>query len=182
MDRFQPINTSRLTIRNFREADLAAFAAYRNESDIARYQSWSSYTLDEAYALHAEMEGKSFGLPGEWYQFALASKPHDVILGDLALHVIDYVHAEIGFTLAPAAQGKGYARESVTALLDFVFGDFGREHISALTDARNVPSIRLLEAVGFRLAGERHAVFKREPVVELDFEHTASRWRVNSVE
>jgi RimJ/RimL family protein N-acetyltransferase len=177
MKAFKPIVTERIRLRPFLAGDLAAFAAYRNEPSIARYQSWTSFTLDDARALHAEMTGKAFGLHDEWYQLALAERGSDRILGDLALHVIDGARVEIGFTLAPEAQGKGFAREGVKALLDFVFGTFGRSIATAVTDARNTPSIRLLEAVGFeQLPNARHLVFKGEPIVELDFECRASRW------
>lgn len=182
MEAFKPIVTGRIRLRPFLAGDLAAFASYRNEPSIARYQSWTSFTLDDARALHAEMSGKAFGLHGEWYQLALAERGNDRILGDLALHVIDETRVEIGFTLAPGAQGKGFAREGVEALLGFVFGDFGRSIATAVTDARNTPSIRLLEAVGFqRLPSTRHMVFKGEPIVELDFECRALRWCLRDV-
>ncbi len=175
---FRPIACDRVRLRALRHADLAAFAAYRNDPAVARYQSWSAYTLEDAQALLTEMAGKAPWLPGEWYQIALADKFSDALLGDLALHVIDPAHVEVGFTLAPAAQGRGYAREGLEALLRFVFSRPGIETALAVTDARNTPAIRLLEHVGFaQSARPRRARFKGETVEEFDFEYTAAEWR-----
>lgn len=179
MNGFPPIACERVCLRALRPADLAAFAAYRNDPRVARYQSWSAYTLEDAQALGAEMSGKALWLPGEWYQIALADKTSDALLGDLALHVIDPARVEIGFTLAPAAQGRGYAREGLEALLRFVFSRPGIETALAVTDARNAPAIRLLERVGFaQSARPRRARFKGETVEEFDFEYPAAKWRL----
>lgn len=175
---FVPIDCERVRLRPFREADLPAFAAYRNEPAVARFQSWTTYSLQDARVLHTEMMRKEFALAGEWYQLALAEKESDAILGDLALHMIDGTRVEVGFTLAPAAQGRGYAREGLEALLRFVFADLGRQFAVALTDARNTRAIRLLESVGFtHPAKPRQAMFKGEAVEEFDFELPAVEWR-----
>ena len=42
---FADLRTDRLVIRRFRVGDAAAFAGYRADPDVARYQSWDAYTL-----------------------------------------------------------------------------------------------------------------------------------------
>jgi hypothetical protein len=42
---FTRIESERLRIRRFKDSDLAPFMAYRNDPEVARYQSWDS--LDE---------------------------------------------------------------------------------------------------------------------------------------
>ena len=37
---------------------------------------------------------------------------------------------EIGITLSPAHQGRGYATEAIECLLDFVFGSLGKHRVS----------------------------------------------------
>src|SRR5271166_496079 len=41
---FQQLESARLVLRRFRAGDLAAFCGYRSNPDIARYQSWETYT------------------------------------------------------------------------------------------------------------------------------------------
>ena len=144
--------TARLRVRAFTDADVAAFVAYRADPDVARYQSWSDYGEAEGRALVASMQGLEPGTPGQWYQLALEAKDDGLLVGDLALHVEgdDPRLAEVGFTLAPAAQGRGYAAEALTGLLDHAFPAYGLHRVHAVTDALNAPAAALLERVGFR--------------------------------
>lgn len=61
--------TGRLVLRRFQESDLGAFLAYRNDPEVARYQSWTSCSREEAEAILAGHEAP--GTPGEWTQIAL---------------------------------------------------------------------------------------------------------------
>ena len=64
------LETPRLRLRWFRPADAAALAAYRSDSSVARYQSWSPpVSVAAAAALIREFEAGSPGLPG-WFQYA----------------------------------------------------------------------------------------------------------------
>src|SRR6185437_16278254 len=44
------LETARLRLRRFREDDLEPFLAYRNDPEVARYQSWEHTSLAEAQA------------------------------------------------------------------------------------------------------------------------------------
>ncbi|HEX8382355.1 MAG TPA: GNAT family N-acetyltransferase [Sphingomonas sp.] len=60
---------------------------------------------------------------------------------------------EAGWAFAPAAQGRGFAREAVAALLAWADAQ-GIARTVCLIDHANAPSVRLAEAVGFRAAGD----------------------------
>lgn len=60
---------------------------------------------------------------------------------------------EAGWAFAPAAGGRGYAREAVAALLAWADGR-GIARTVCMVDHANTRSIRLAEAVGFHAAGE----------------------------
>ncbi len=76
----------------------------------------------------------------------------DNLAGDCGLHfpVGEPWQAEVGITLAPRAQGHGFAREALAAALDHLFGELGKHRVIASVDPRNAPSIRLLERLGMR--------------------------------
>jgi RimJ/RimL family protein N-acetyltransferase len=150
--------TPRLRVRPFAPADVQAFVAYRSDPEVARYQSWSDYTSDLGTSLIEAMQGAQPGVPGEWYQFALEDPSSGALLGDLALKVDEHETrvAEVGFTLAPEHQGKGYAAEALGALLGFAFETFGLHRMIAVTDALNAPAATLLERVGMRREGHFH--------------------------
>ena len=147
--------TPRLRARSFSAADVEAFVAYRADPDVARYQSWSDYTPERGEAFVESLQGAGPGVPGEWFQFALEARSDGTLVGDLALKVDpeEPREAEVGFTLAPAQQGKGYASEALEALLGYAFETFGLHRVVAVTDALNAPAAALLERVGMRREG-----------------------------
>ncbi|MEZ4297858.1 MAG: GNAT family protein [Polyangiaceae bacterium] len=174
------LTTPRCVLRPFTEADLPAFAAYRSDPEIARYQSWDTpYSIAQAAALLASVQATPFDTPDTWVQIALADRETGALLGDCALHFLaDGRQVELGFTLARAHQGKGLAREAVTALLDHVFGPLGKHRVSALTDARNEASIALLTRLGFRREAHylQNAYFKGSWCDEMLFACLATEW------
>lgn len=178
---WHPLPCSRCVLRDFREDDLAAFAAYRSDPLVARYQSWSPpFTMEDARAFHETLRATAFGAPGTWYQIAVADRATDALVGDCALHFLeDGMQVEIGFTMAREWSGRGLMREALTALLDRVFGEMGKHRATALTDTRNEPAIRLLEGLGFRREGHflQNAFFKGAWCDELLFACLAAEWR-----
>jgi aminoglycoside 6'-N-acetyltransferase len=161
---FTEIRTDRLVIRRFRPEDVEAFAAYRSDPAVARYQSWDAYTHALAEAFVVELANLHPGIPGEWFQFAVADAASDALLGDTALCIdaADPSRSEIGFTFAPAHQGKGYATEAVRATIDYTFDRLGVELVLGVTDARNTASIALLERIGMTHVSTAHVEFKGE--------------------
>lgn len=152
---FAGLETARLRLRRFTAADLPALMAYRNDPEVARYQSWETFSADEADAFLRKQDATDPGAPGSWFQFAMEEKESGSLVGDCALHVRedDPRQGEIGFTLARAHQGRGLAREAVTAVLDHAFGALGLRRIVAVTDAENAPAAALLERIGMRCEG-----------------------------
>ena len=132
--------------------DQNAFQAYRTDPEVARYQSWDTpFSQSEANDFIVDMLTCHPDTPGEWYQFAIANKNNDQLIGDVALRIDedDPCEAEIGYSLAGHAMGKGYACEAVTAVLDYALVMRGKSHVIAWADTRNRPSLALLERLGF---------------------------------
>lgn len=148
-------STERLILRRFRAEDAEAFAAYRSDPAVARYQSWDTpFTVAEAVQEVRRFAVADPGAPG-WFQYAIEHRSHGVLIGDIGVRLDDnLMQADIGYTLAPAFQGQGYATEAVRCVLARLFA--GRIHrVSAGCDARNTASARLLERLGFRREGLR---------------------------
>jgi RimJ/RimL family protein N-acetyltransferase len=151
---FARLESERLILRRFADSDLAPFLAYRNDPEVARYQAWDSCTEHEASAMIEELKSLQPGTPGEWFQFAIELKETSTLIGDCALKVEqDGRQAEIGFTLSCEHQGKGYALEAVSRLLDYAFSDLGLHRVVAITDRENEPACTLLERLGMRREG-----------------------------
>lgn len=152
---FTFMDTERLRLRHFRDEDLPSLLAYRNDPSVILYQSWDSMTEDLGRIFIAEMKESHPGMPGYWFQFAIEERATGAHVGDCALHTRgdDARLGEIGYTLAPVHQGKGFAREAVASVLDYAFRVLSMHRITASVDVENVRSIALLEALHFRREG-----------------------------
>jgi [ribosomal protein S5]-alanine N-acetyltransferase len=175
-----PLSTRRLVLRRLTIADVAAFAAYRNDPDVARYQGWDGCSVAEAEAFVHDQQRHEPGEPGQWFQVAIALKEEGALIGDCALrvHSPDVRQATIGFTLARANQGKGFATEALTCLLDHLFRRMRLHRVIADTDPRNVPSWTLLERLGRRREGHlrQSLAFKGQWVDEYLYAILAEEW------
>jgi RimJ/RimL family protein N-acetyltransferase len=174
---FAQLRTDRLIIRPFRPKDIEAFVGYRSDPEVARYQSWDMFGRSQAESFVAHMATLNPGVPGQWFQFAVADRSNDDLLGDTAicLDAEDPSRAELGYTFAAASQGKGYATEAVRATIEYAFERLGVDVVVAVTDARNARSIALLDRIGMTHVSTAHMQFKGEWCDELTYEQRRRR-------
>jgi RimJ/RimL family protein N-acetyltransferase len=147
------IETERLVLRLLEHGDVPAFAAYRSDPEVARYQSWAtSYSAQDGHRLVAAQEGVELGVPGPWVQVAAVDRATGALRGDCAVRIADDQPstAEVGVTFAPASQGSGLATEALGAVVTHLFDEHGMHRVYAQADDRNVAVQRLLERLGFR--------------------------------
>ena len=143
------IVTERLVLRLLAAEDVPAFAAYRSEPEVARYQSWdTSYSVEDGSRLVASQP--EFGTAGAWVQVAAVDRTTGELRGDCAVRVDEPATAEVGVTFAPASQGTGLATEALAAVITRLFEEHDIHRVYAETDDRNVAVHRLLERLGFR--------------------------------
>jgi RimJ/RimL family protein N-acetyltransferase len=149
------LETPRLLLRPFESRDIQAFSDYRSDPEVARYQGWTApYSRAQAALFVAEMMSAVPGQPEHWYQLAVERKAAEGLIGDIAFRLsADARQSEVGFTLARAHQGQGYAAEAVGRLVDYLFADLNLHRVFANCDPQNAASIRLLERLGFRREG-----------------------------
>lgn len=99
----------------------------------------------------AEMDGPA---DEEWYMVGISGPESDELVGDLALHLSRKGRsAEVGYTLASAHWGNGYAAEAVAALVEYLFEDLGVTRVSAMLHPDNVGSAQVVERTGFLFEG-----------------------------
>lgn len=149
------ITTARLVLRPLQEADLASFAEYRSDPEVARYQSWTAPFSMKQAKLFLDKMNQEAGMPGAWLQLGIERQSEPGLIGDCAFHILeeDSQQGEIGFTFSRAHQKQGYATEAVRALLAYLFGELKLHRVTAICDAENLASARLLERVGMRREG-----------------------------
>jgi RimJ/RimL family protein N-acetyltransferase len=126
------------------------------------------------------LAGTEPGVPGKWYQVGIFLLDSGKLIGDCGFRVVkdDPEQAEIGITLAPEFQNKGYATEAVKALLHYLLVSLNKHRVFGSVDPRNTSSMRLLERIGMRK--EAHFVkslqFRGEWVDDMIFAMLAEEW------
>ena len=170
-----PLLTERLSIRPLELTDLDSFVAYRQDTSIARFQSWEpTYSEHEARELIESQAGVFLPDTGQWLQLGLHDLFSDELVGDLALHSVVEGEGifELGFTIAKRHQGQGFAKEAAAMFITYLVAEVGATKFVANTDRRNVASIAVLLSLGFRRDPSRtwEENFKNEDVIMDYFE------------
>jgi len=159
------LNGKRVTLRRVTDEDWKQIQAWVDDRDalwgmnlrfqpelLSRlkegYEKTGLFTREKACLIIETVEGKRpIGL---------------ITYAPLAFPDQDIPVPEIGFSVAdPAARGKGYAKEAVALLVRHLYESYPTDRIMAVTESENVPSQRVLEALGFRREGVlRRAMFR----------------------
>lgn len=84
----------------------------------------------------------------------------DAVIGYIAFNARE-IGYEIGYCFHSAYHGKGYARESLAALIEYMRA-VGVKRFTAGTALNNTPSVRLLDSLNFHLAGREKVSFYKD--------------------
>ncbi len=155
------IETARLVLRGWRPGDFAPYAAMLSDPETARFitRSGRPYGEREAWSEMAFLAGHwqmlGYGM------FVVAERASGAFVGRVGpLQPRGWPGFEVGWALAPAFRGKGYAVEAAVAAIDWSFETFPLERIISIIDPRNLASRRVARLVGERRTAERFAPFR----------------------
>jgi RimJ/RimL family protein N-acetyltransferase len=175
------ILTERLQLSRLTVSDAPAMFGYRADPEVCRFQSFQPRTRRDVEEFIDRLGSIAFDVPGSWFQFGIRSRESGMLIGDIGTHFLadDPRQVEIGFTLAPAHQRRGFATEAVAGVLDHLLVRIHKHRVFASVDPRNAPSIALVERVGMRLEAHfRESLwFKGQWVDDMVFGILASEWR-----
>ncbi|GBQ28727.1 N-acetyltransferase GCN5 [Gluconacetobacter sacchari DSM 12717] len=141
----------RLILRPRRPSDADALFSTMADPDAMRWWSRAPFKHVEELRAYFVNDDQS-----NWRSWAIVRAGEELAVGFVAAGQKREGVSEIGYLLARAAQGHGYAHEAVTILIDHLFAE-GQRRIFADTDPDNHPSIALLTALGFTLEGRLRA-------------------------
>nr|WP_240733964.1 GNAT family protein [Dyella soli] len=135
-----------------RDDDAPALFMYRSHPDVARYQGWQPTQLDEARRWIAGQNPTDTPAPGQWFQRAIRRLESGALIGDLGacMPAEPGMWVDIGITLAPSAQGRGFASEALAGFLAWLFAGQLVRRVTASVDPRNQACMRLMGRLGFR--------------------------------
>jgi RimJ/RimL family protein N-acetyltransferase len=147
------ITTDRLILRPISAADFeahsrivgdAAVMHYIIDEPMSRAQAWWNIAR---YLGHWQIRG--YGM------YVAIEKSSGDVIGHMGfLNAEGGRGFELGWILAPAAWGKGYASEGTCALVDHAFNTLGQTHIVCVINRENVRSIAVARRLGAKLERE----------------------------
>lgn len=156
-----PIRTDRLTLRPFHPDDLEDVHAYQSLPQVARYLYWNARDREQVReALERTCRETALARDGDWLTLAVVWREVDTVIGEVGLKLVSEEdrQGEVGYIFDPRYQGRGLATEATEAMLRMGLEEAGLHRITGRCDARNGPSIRVLERLGMRR--EAHFVQK----------------------
>ncbi|MCC3151837.1 GNAT family N-acetyltransferase [Hymenobacter sp. BT770] len=147
-----PLLTSRLCMRPYELTDAPEFFALL-DGDRGRFRTSFPDRLQAVRTLpDATVALRAFAddwRTGRFYVFGLWHRAHGTYLGDICIMPQSKGQAEIGYYLAAAAEGHGYAREALAAVVQFGFGALGSQRLLIRCYAQNARGQAVARAAGF---------------------------------
>ena len=177
------VETDRLRLRDWEEADEAAFYAIMNTPAVMRHlggvqtpEAWhagferiSGFTRDFGHTFWIVVDKATMEIQG----FCGLKRVNAPGAGNLT------GTPEIGWRLRESAWGKGIAKEAAIASLDLGFGRFGYDRIIAMTIPANRESQWLMLRLGMRRREDLDFIDERfgpEVNPQIIFEIGAADW------
>lgn len=148
------VQTSRLLLRPYVPADAAAFFQLLDQHRSRLRPAFPDRT-NTVYDLVAAARALA-GFARDWetgrfYVFGIWQQQTGAYLGDICLMPKVDGSAEIGYYLAPEAEGQGYAREALAAIVGFGFDTAGAQRLIIRCYEDNPRAHAVAAAAGFQL-------------------------------
>ena len=152
MTEAETLTGPRVLLRPFRLSDVPAVLVYASDPEVTRHLEWDAY--DDPATAAAFIRSTQAGV-AVWIARAIVLGATDEVIGGADLRVVSARdgRAEIGYGLARAHWGHGYAAEAAGLLVRYGFEQLGLVRIQALCAVDNLRSARTLERLGMRLEG-----------------------------
>jgi [ribosomal protein S5]-alanine N-acetyltransferase len=151
------LETERLLIRDFTEADFAAVYAYGSDPEVVRYMVFPPSTPESTREHIARCMGLASEQPRRCYDMGVVLKSTGQLIGGITLGVLEGSEDEAAFSylLNRTVWGQGYATEALKAMVRFGFEQLALRRIADSCAVENSASARVMEKCGFRCISER---------------------------
>ncbi len=155
-----PLNTDRLSLREFRTSDVDGLFRLYRLPETSRYESWNSLDNErEASEIVQFWIQQQSQDPRKGYTLAIELNESETFIGLIGLdrgfgvETSDRRTGFVGFRLFPVYWNRGYATEALGAVLTWGFESLGLHRVHSGCVAENLASSRVLEKAGMRREG-----------------------------
>ena len=145
------IETNRLILRNVAAKDADIMYDYRNNEICARYQRVQTKDYDSIVQLVERRKNDVMSVDAP-FMVAVALKENDEMVGEIVVMPEDGT-ISLGYTFSYKHHRKGYAFESLTALINLLHEQYPEWDFISFTEPENEPSMALLKKLGYKDMG-----------------------------
>jgi RimJ/RimL family protein N-acetyltransferase len=143
------LETERLLLRPLAEDDLDSYAAMMADPDVVEFLGTAPMARDDAWRSMALFLGH--GVLRGWTNNAVVEKESGRFVGRCGLWQPEgWPGLEVGWTLARASWGRGYATEAASAWRDWAFANLDADELVSVVHRDNARSARVAERIGHR--------------------------------
>jgi len=148
------LETARLTLRPFREADATPLFELSQDPEVMRYVGDRRVpTLQESWRAIAGWLGH-WALRG-YGQWAIEERASGLLVGRAGIiNPAEWPGPEVGYLLGRSWWGQGYATEAARAAMEWGFREVGFDELISLIDPDNTASIAVATRLGETLRDE----------------------------
>lgn len=152
MERWFPIETPRLLLREFELRDFADVHEYGSDPLVSRFDLWVPNTEETTRDVLRRRLAAQEQWPRDDVSLAVELPGERKVIGSVSLWIDDSENRTAGFGYAfnRTYWGQGYGTEAARALLTAGFGRLKLHRIWATCDVRNHASRKLMERLGMR--------------------------------
>lgn len=154
---FPQLHTERLILDQMQASDAEAIFAIFSDPDVTQHYDVKRFEdIQEAMDLIRYFNERFRTDTG--IRWAIRDADSGQLVGSCGFNTwnpYDY-SALLGYDLAKPYWGKGYAREAVAKILDYIFAEafhFHVHRVEALILPQNRPSVKLVQSLGFEFEG-----------------------------
>ncbi|MFD1064827.1 GNAT family N-acetyltransferase [Oceanobacillus locisalsi] len=146
--------TKRLCLRKIRPADASALFAIWSDPAVVAFMNISAFT-HESQATEMINTLNELAETNQAIRYSVIDLGSQEIIGSCGFNSIDSENArvEIGYDIAKAHWGNGYAPEAIQALIHEAFYRSGINRIEAKVEPANMNSVKVLQKIGFTFEG-----------------------------
>lgn len=151
------VETEQLRLRPILPCDAAVVATFDGTPEVRRWLNRQvPRSVQELREHFAAARGRA--ARGEAYLLALEERTGGAVIGTIGIRYFRHpLQANLGYTLAPAAWGRGLMTEAVAAATALAFEDRHAARVEASVQVGNHASRRVLEKCGFACDGTLRA-------------------------
>lgn len=144
------LNTENLILRKLVPEDAADLKEWMPDKNLYTYWGKNAGKSDKNPELLFEKQDK----PTKSFHWGIFSKQHKKVVGEFWVYLIENDRmAKVAYRIGNKYQGNGFAKEALSAVIEFCFNNTELKRLWSDVDVNNIASCKVMESCKFKREG-----------------------------